>query len=359
MYYNEKVELVKNYFNLVIQFISDFFQSVYFTSLENANILLNIDFDSRFYTFLGINLIFVSLWVLFFRYNSNQKSIRFSFLLKAFLVGLLTAFIAFIIERLLLSISLTDFHQISSSIFLNVKFFESTNWTFLTLFFQAFFFIAFIEEGIRYLFLRRLIKNRNVDQIADGIKAGIGIGLGFGFLENYIYFLNFLGSSAGDSLLMSFLTGRGLISMLGHALFGAIMGYYLILSKIRNERSLHFKVIFDQHNVPTGVPQDVKPVYPGKAFLVALLLHGSFNFLLFIKLGIVSVILITIFLFAITIIYSNMKNFRLYYDEGSDFLEFPPDIAKEAEKVIESRKFDEKTKRTWILSLFSKTRNDK
>ena len=67
-------------------------------------------------------------------------------------------------------------------------------------------------------------RNKNAfNQIIDGVVYAVTAALGFAFVENMIYFTNFLTSSSPDGLLF-ITTFRSLGTMLAHTLFSAMAG---------------------------------------------------------------------------------------------------------------------------------------
>lgn len=123
-----------------------------------------------------------------------------------------------------------------------------------TPFFNAFFSSAGIEEGVKFLFLYFLIfRNPNFNEPFDGIVYGIFIALGFAWLENIIYV--FHKELGGYETALA----RAIFSVPGHGLFGLEMGYYLALAKYYG-----------------------KGRYLLKTFVVPYLLHGIYNYILFL-----------------------------------------------------------------------------
>lgn len=69
----------------------------------------------------------------------------------------------------------------------------------------SFLIIALIEEGSKYLMMRRFMrKAQDMDQIIDGVQLGIATGLGFAFLENTFYFLKLFRGYEFDVLVIVF-----------------------------------------------------------------------------------------------------------------------------------------------------------
>ncbi len=111
----------------------------------------------------------------------------------------------------------------------------------------AFFGAAIPEElfkfAVLFLYCRRL---NDFDEPMDGIVYGVTASLGFATLENVLYVLD---GGIGVAI------ARGLTAVPGHALFGAIMGYYFGLAHfVPGRRHLYWA-----------------------AFLLPVLLHGLYN----------------------------------------------------------------------------------
>jgi RsiW-degrading membrane proteinase PrsW (M82 family) len=118
----------------------------------------------------------------------------------------------------------------------------------------AFVVVAFTEEGSKYLLLRfYAYPKKAFHEPFDGILFAVMIGMGFATVENIEYVLQF-GWSTG--------LNRFFLSVPAHASFAVLMGYYVGLAKFRPGRSV---------------------LLMGKGLLIAVLLHGSFDFFLFVQ----------------------------------------------------------------------------
>lgn len=119
---------------------------------------------------------------------------------------------------------------------------------------MAFLVVALIEEGLKTGFLWWLIgKNKELDEPVDGIIYGITLGLGFASLENLLW-----ASMFGFSVAAL----RAVITTLAHASFTGWAGYYI--SKYKLESSKKILLIWS-------------------GFLVAMVSHGLYDFLLFLR----------------------------------------------------------------------------
>ncbi len=118
----------------------------------------------------------------------------------------------------------------------------------------AFVIVALSEEGSKWLVLRWYAYPKKVfHKPFDGILFAVMIGMGFATVENIGYVRQF---GWGTGL------NRFFLSVPAHASFAVLMGYYMGWAKFERRRSV---------------------LLMGKGLLVAVLLHGSFDFFLFIQ----------------------------------------------------------------------------
>jgi RsiW-degrading membrane proteinase PrsW (M82 family) len=120
----------------------------------------------------------------------------------------------------------------------------------VNIFIISFLVIAPIEEFLKFLAVRKWIyRSLEFDEVMDGIVYTVSASLGFATLENVFYVLS-LGPATG--------VVRAFLAVPGHALFGAIMGYYIGLAKFNPEKES--RLIF-------------------LGLLYAILCHGLYDFL--------------------------------------------------------------------------------
>jgi RsiW-degrading membrane proteinase PrsW (M82 family) len=99
----------------------------------------------------------------------------------------------------------------------------------LSLFLYFLLVVALVEESSKYLAVRvSVYGSREFDEPLDGLVYGGIAGLGFAAPENLLYVL-----SRGVTLGVF----RAVLSVPAHALWGAIIGYYLSLQKLKSVRS--------------------------------------------------------------------------------------------------------------------------
>jgi RsiW-degrading membrane proteinase PrsW (M82 family) len=120
----------------------------------------------------------------------------------------------------------------------------------------AFLIIALVEEGYKFLVLIiSCWKNKEFNYRYDAIVYSVFISLGFATLENILYV-----QSSGYNVAL----WRGVISVPAHAFYAIASGFFLGLAK---ENSI-------KHNTNKTIG------YIFLSFLVPILLHGVFDFLL-------------------------------------------------------------------------------
>lgn len=118
--------------------------------------------------------------------------------------------------------------------------------------YTAFVVAGFVEEFFKFLFFFLYIwKNRNFNEMYDGIVYSVFISLGFATVENLAYVL-----STGFSTAVI----RSLTAVPAHALFAVTMGYYLGIARFANLR-------YRQKYIILGL-------------IIPVLLHGIYDFIL-------------------------------------------------------------------------------
>lgn len=111
--------------------------------------------------------------------------------------------------------------------------------------------IGFSEEISKFYFVRKIMSKSYVDEPYDGILYSVTVSLGFAFVENIFYVFE---HGTGVGILRAF------TAVPAHSTFAAVMGYYMSKAKFEgNVFSNNMKAIFG-----------------------AVLLHGSYDYFLFI-----------------------------------------------------------------------------
>ena len=112
---------------------------------------------------------------------------------------------------------------------------------FPNLFLYVFFGIAFLEEGVKFFFLKKLLYNRKeFNEPMDGIVYAVMVSLGFAIIENLTYVYLYYPEQG-----MNIAFNRMYTAIPLHAFCGVIMGYFVGLAKFSsNENKLLVKGVF-------------------------------------------------------------------------------------------------------------------
>ncbi len=156
-------------------------------------------------------------------------------LLKAIIAGMLIIIPVIVIEHILTSL-IPDLLNLFKA------------------FYNAFLVAGFTEELFKFLALYILVwVSKDFNEKFDGIVYAVFISLGFAAIENIMYVFQF-GAQTGYF--------RAIISVPAHAIFGTAMGYNFAMAKF--------------------VPQQQNR-HMTRAFLIPLILHGFFDFILMLE----------------------------------------------------------------------------
>jgi len=200
------------------------------------------------------NLLFISLApvfiIAFYIYNRDKyEKEPFSILLKALIIGLLSALPVVLIENILDTL---------------YKGPEGLN----EAAYIAFIVAALTEEGIKFLVLFLFFWNeKNFNEQFDGIVYAVYLALGFAAIENILYV--FMGDYGVGIL-------RALTAVPAHALFGIMMGYYFGLARFS---------------------QKYTTLYLIAAFVMPFISHGIYDFLLMGNSQFLMIVFIPILIF--------------------------------------------------------------
>lgn len=168
----------------------------------------------------------------FYKRDKYEKEPRL-LLLKAFLMGG-----GIVIPVLFVEHSLNMFNTMDTRI--------------LSAGYTSFVVAGLVEEGFKFLFFFLFIwRNREFDEMFDGIVYAVFISLGFATVENLAYVL-----STG----MSTAVVRSFTAVPAHALFAVAMGYYLGIAKFAAPR--------------------YRQKYIWLGFVNPVILHGIYDFIL-------------------------------------------------------------------------------
>lgn len=147
--------------------------------------------------------------------------------------------------------------------------------------------VGMLEEFVKHV-LVRFADDEKIVSIADAITFSVIIALGFAFIENAIYFYNFINSSAAQgNNWIGFFILRSILPVLAHVGFSGILGYYFGLSKFAREitndqikahRLLWLRLVnrFTGLNIQMAY-HDEKMI---EGLLLAMILHAAFNYFL-------------------------------------------------------------------------------
>jgi len=119
----------------------------------------------------------------------------------------------------------------------------------------AFITVAAAEEVAKFAVLWYLSRSKWFDEPFDGIVYGVIVALGFATLENFLYVFSV--ETMQES--MSIALKRMFTAVPAHAAFGAIMGYFLGLSRYLHTRN---------------------PLVTLTGILIAIFFHGAYDYFL-------------------------------------------------------------------------------
>lgn len=172
--------------------------------------------------------------VRYFYKKDNLKPEPKGLIRKIFLLGILSTIPAIILELLV-----TNFKDLFTSN------------PIIVIAFEAFIVAGLCEEWIKYKVVYHFAYKRSeFDEIMDGIVYTVVASLGFACMENVLYVIN-----GGINVALM----RAFTAVPMHAFTSGIMGYYIGQAK------------FDEAN---------KKKYFRKGLIIAILIHGFYNFLL-------------------------------------------------------------------------------
>jgi RsiW-degrading membrane proteinase PrsW (M82 family) len=183
---------------------------------------------------LLIASVFPVVIFLYMIYQKDHEKEPIPLLMKSLLGGCFSIVISLLISSVLSKLSL---------------FFPGA---FLSSLHRAFLEAAIPEEIAKFAILYFLIwKSRDFNHHYDGIVYAVFVSLGFALVENVLYVYQ------GG---MSVAIGRAVLAVPGHGLFGVLMGYYFSLARF--------------HENPK------RRQYLFKGLILAILFHGSYDFIL-------------------------------------------------------------------------------
>ncbi|MBR6402179.1 MAG: PrsW family intramembrane metalloprotease [Eubacterium sp.] len=221
--------------------------------------------------------------MIYIYFQDNHEKEPISLLIKIFLLGIFSALPAMLLELIAEKI-------------INLTFGGTTLIYFAV---QAFFGVAIIEEGVKFLAAYFLTwRNKNFNYKFDGIVYCLFGSMGFAAIENVLYVF-----MSGTDLAVTTGITRGLLAIPAHGMCAIFMGYYYGNAKFLKSYGNRAGC---RHNLITG-------------FLIACSLHAFYDFCLFTSMPIF-IILFYIFvviadIFTIIRIYKAKKENQKMYEE--------------------------------------------
>lgn len=152
-------------------------------------------------------------------------------------------------------------------------------------FYNAFIVAGMTEEYFkRFMILKLPLQSEHFNEKLDGIVYGVFCSLGFATVENIIYVVFTYTNNPFVGLY------RGIFSVPAHAIFGVSMGYYLSLAKFAKDESEKKKNRI-------------------KSFLIPVLLHGIFDFILMANIPVLMLFFIPYVVFLWGLKYRKISTF--------------------------------------------------
>ncbi len=250
---------------------------------------------------LGLAVLANFFWLFFWYHYSKKYTTPRKLLLKAFVLGILAAVFAAILEKAILSGILPG--ELLAILEHEKTFADAEE--IILVFGIVFFLIAVPEELLKFLFLRvTIFVSKDFNQIIDGVKFGIVLALGFALVENFYFLSKQVVAAPLDirGLLVLFLF-RLFIPTLAHSLYGGILGYYFGLAR--------FYKIFRRNFLWQGM-------------LIVIVLHTFFNFLTLTPFNIFIYFLLIGTLLIIMKWYTDRQNFQIFASQQPPRQVYPP-----------------------------------
>ncbi len=202
-------------------------------------------------------------WLFYFYKKDKYEPEPKKLIIKTFLIGIIAAIPVIFIERIF-GVLISPFKQ--SSIYLYY-------------FFLCFFIIGPVEEYFKYAVVKTGVYNSDeFNEPMDGIVYCIAAALGFASIENIMYMISY-----GKSIIIL----RSITATVAHALNSGIIGYHLGLAKFN---------------------PDKKKYLIRRGFLIAVFLHGLYDFIIFIKLYYFGLILLLILILSFGYLKKKIKH---------------------------------------------------
>ena len=213
------------------------------------------------------------IFLLFMIYRADRvEKEPTGLLIKLFVLGMLSCLPAAFIESALISV-LDAIMPDSTLLYIAIV---------------NFLIVGMAEEGVKYVVLKtQTWKHKAFDYRFDGIVYAAVVSLGFAFFENMFYVF-------GDESAFFIAGMRAVTSSPGHYTFGIMMGYYYGQAKYAEKH---------------GNMQECRQ-YLKMAYLIPLLLHGFYDFILSTDYEIL------FFVFIIYVIWLDLRAYRKVKDSA-------------------------------------------
>ncbi len=196
----------------------------------------------------------ILLGIFFYKKDTNKEPIKL--LRNLFFSGILSGLLVIVLS------------YITTSIFPNLN---SNSLNIFDLFIYSFIITSLIEEVSKWIMIYFIAyKSPEYDQYYDIILYSVYVGLGFACFENLLYTI------PNNNLFIVLL--RGITAIPAHVSYQTMMGYYLTLSKLKPEK---------------------KKLYITLSLVVPVILHGLYDFFLYLN----NFIFVVIFLIFIVILF--------------------------------------------------------
>lgn len=177
-----------------------------------------MNFLSNIPIILPLTLIPTLGWIVVYRYLDSREPEPLSTSAFALILGMLATFPVFLIQFF--------FSQFPDYSLVSIVGKNVSNPIILTIIFL--FFVGFIEEFVKAIAFIIVVEKRERDfnQIVDGIVYGALIGIGFGITENIYYFFKALEAFDYSTGFWAVFFIRSFGTMLAHTLFTGTFGFF-------------------------------------------------------------------------------------------------------------------------------------
>jgi RsiW-degrading membrane proteinase PrsW (M82 family) len=251
-----------------------------------------------FLMFFFLALIPAIFWMWLFIRKNHMDKVHKRYMIYTFVVGMITVLPVFFVDSA--AARLFNIH-LNKSLFYSAV---HTPWLGRLLYFIVV--VGMLEEYSKHLAVKEVdYKKRFFNRITDGIEFSVAAALGFAFIENIIYFNQAWEVLATKKEFVGVVVVRSAGSMLAHVLFSGIFGYYYGRAKFiddeeRTDRSKHLHMhlldgiktrysrikhtLSGSHILVEIGHRLRRDEIIGEGLLIAMLLHGFYDFFLDINL---------------------------------------------------------------------------